>query len=136
MSLKSLADLSGKRVAVTRGTTYDTQVTSKAPPDAEIVRFEDEATTMTALVSGQVEIVAQSFALTPLLQKRNPSKDFETKFVLEEVLFGIGVRKNDAALRDWSNQWVKTNLKSGRLNQIFHKFMGVDLPAKLIANGN
>lgn len=135
VTLQSPADLAGKKVAVTRGTTYDTQVTTQAPKSTEIVRFDDEATTMTALVSGQVDIVAQSFALTPLLQKRAPSKDFETKFVLEEVLFGIGVRKGSEPLRDWADAWVKANLKNGKLNDAFRRFHGQGLPAKLIARG-
>jgi len=135
VSLQGPGDLVGKKVAVTRGTTYDAQVTAKAPKGTEIVRFDDEATTMTALVSGQVDIVAQSFALTPLLQKRVPGKDFETKFVLEEVLFGIGVRKGNEPLRDWTDAWVRTNLKNGRLNDVFQRFHSQGLPAKLIAQG-
>lgn len=52
------------------------------------------------------------FALTLLLQKRVPSKDFLIKFVLENVLFGIRVRKGNGSLRDWVDGWVKINLKN------------------------
>src|SRR5882672_6840390 len=47
VAVKSLADLDGKKVAVTRGTTQDTDLTQRAKNNeinSQIVRYEDDAT--------------------------------------------------------------------------------------------
>lgn len=132
LTIKTMADLAGKRVGVARGTSMDTDLTAAAPKDVEIVRFEDEATTLTAVLSGQVDIVAQSVTLNETVNKRNPAKALETKIVLRNNLHGIGMRKNDVRLKEWVDQWVRANIANGRLAAVFKKNQGVDLPAAVI----
>lgn len=132
MNIKSVQDLVGKRVAVARGTIMDTDLTKMAPPGVEIVRFEDEATTMTSVLSGQVDIVAESTTLNAVINQRNPSKALETKIVLRSSLHGIGMRKGDTRLKAWIDQWVKTNMNNGKLEAIFKKHQNADLPAEVV----
>jgi polar amino acid transport system substrate-binding protein len=40
----------------------------------------------------------------------------------------IGVRKNEPKLLAWVNDWVKTNLKNGKLAAIYKQYHGVDIP--------
>lgn len=131
--IKSFADLSGKRIAVTRGTTNDGDITKSAPPDAEIIRFEDEATTMTAVVSNQVDIVAIAQSLVDLINKKNPSLSLEPKLTLRTATMGVGMRKSDVELKAWVDQWVKTNIANGKLQEIYKTFQGTDLPEAVIA---
>ncbi|MBR1175218.1 transporter substrate-binding domain-containing protein [Bradyrhizobium sp. KB893862 SZCCT0404] len=133
MQIKTFADLSGKRIAVTRGTTNDADVTAAAPRDAEIVRFEDEATTMTAVVSNQLDLVAQVPTLVELINKKNPAKDLELKLSLRTAPMGVGMRKEDTELKQWIDGWVKKNIANGKLQAIFKKFQGADLPQEVIA---
>ncbi len=56
MKIASVGDLAGKSVAVTRSTTQDTYLTREAK-GAQIVRFEDDATLVTAGVTGQADII-------------------------------------------------------------------------------
>ncbi|OAF07215.1 hypothetical protein AYJ54_17970 [Bradyrhizobium centrolobii] len=133
MQIKTFADLSGKRIAVTRGTTNDADVTAAAPRDAEIVRFEDEATTMTAVVSNQLDLVAQVPTLVDLINKKNPAKDLELKLPLRTAPMGVGMRKEDTDLKEWVDGWVKKNIANGKLQAIFRKFQGVDMPKEVIA---
>ncbi len=133
MVIRSPADLAGKRIAVTRGTTNDTDVTKIAPAGAEVVRFEDEATTMTAVISGQVDVVAQATTLLQIINQRNPSKQLEPKLLLANSLFGIGMRKDEPRLKAWLDQWVQRRLKSGDLQAIYKKHQGVDLPAGVLS---
>ena len=65
MNIKSVADLSGKKVVATRGTTNDQEITKILPKDASIVRYDDDATSITAIVSNQADI----FATAPELLK-------------------------------------------------------------------
>ncbi|MEO9121955.1 MAG: transporter substrate-binding domain-containing protein, partial [Burkholderiaceae bacterium] len=56
MNIKSMQDLVGKTVISTRGTTNDLAITKLAPPGTNILRFDDDATSITAVVSGQGDI--------------------------------------------------------------------------------
>ncbi|MDH2401861.1 transporter substrate-binding domain-containing protein [Bradyrhizobium sp. SSUT18] len=132
MDIKTFADLSGKRIAVTRGTTNDADLTAAAPRDAEIIRFEDEATTMTSVVSNQVDLVAQVPILVELINKKNPAKNLEPKLPLRTAPMGVGMRKEDAELKQWVDAWVKTNIANGKLQEIFKKFQGTDLPREVV----
>lgn len=132
LAIKSVADLKGQRIGVTRGTTADSEM-SKLGKEAgiEVVRFDDESTSMTALASGQLDIVAQEPATIAAVAKRNPARQIETKFVLKQFPVGIGMRKNDTALKAWIDRWVTANLDNGKLNAIYRKYHGADLPAEL-----
>ncbi|QND72850.1 transporter substrate-binding domain-containing protein [Tardiphaga robiniae] len=131
MELHDKKDLQSKRVGVTRGTTGDTVLSKLEVPGIEVVRFDDESTNMTAFVSGQVDIVVQEPAVISRVAEQNPSKQIERKFVIAEFDVGIGLRKNDAPLKEYINSWVKAKLADGTLNEIYKKFQGIDLPAKI-----
>jgi polar amino acid transport system substrate-binding protein len=129
IALKSVADLKGRRVGVTRATTADAEMTKlERDGRAEVVRFDDESTSMTALASGQVDIVAQDPATIAEVARRNPARLIEPKFVLTQFPVGVGLRKNDPALKAWLDQWIKTSLANGKLGAIYKKFHGIDLP--------
>ncbi|WP_447778366.1 transporter substrate-binding domain-containing protein [Variovorax boronicumulans] len=132
MAIRTMADLVGKRVGVARGTVMDTDLTATAPKGVEIVRFEDEATTLTAVLSGQVDIVAQSVTLNETVNKRDPAKALEAKIVMRNSLHGMGMRKNDVRLKEWIDQWVRTNMANGKLAAVFKKNQGVDLPDAVV----
>lgn len=132
MDIKSIADLAGKRIGVTRGTNPDALVTAKAPAGTEIVRFEDESTTITSVVTNQISIIAQTEALVPVINAKNPTLELEPKFVLETTLYGMGIRKGDEALKAWADQWVRTNLANGKLNEIYKKYQKRDVPAPVV----
>ena len=43
--------------------------------------------------------------------------------------------KNEPELLAWVNQWVKTNLNNGTLNQIYKKYLKEDLPKDIVDGG-
>nr|WP_277401748.1 transporter substrate-binding domain-containing protein [Achromobacter xylosoxidans] len=131
MKLTSAADLSSKKVIATRGTTNDTELTRIAPKDAQIIRFDDDATSITAVVSGQADIFATAPALLRTINEKAPAKQMESKFVMRLNMLAIGLRKNEPALKDKLDGWVRANLKSGELNTIYKQFHGVDLPQEV-----
>src|SRR3546814_2744739 len=55
VKVESPKDLAGKAIAVTRGTTSDQVITksTKDVADVTIVRYQDDATTNTAVLTGQ-----------------------------------------------------------------------------------
>lgn len=131
VNVKSMADLAGKSVAVNRSTTQDTDLTNNAK-GANVVRYDDDAGVITAVVTGQADLVGTSNALFQTMQQKAPQRNLEMKFVLRTNDLGIGVRKDDPKLLAWVNDWVKTNHKNGKLNEIFKKYHGTDIPADVL----
>lgn len=123
-AIRSFADLAGKRVATARGTTNDRLATEgvKSVAGAEIVRYDDDATLVTALASGQVDIVATSPALLKAVAAKAPALQMETKFVMQSFPLGVGLRKGEPKLQAWVNQWVARNTENGKLAAIQKRF--------------
>ena len=131
LQMKSLADLSGKKIGIPRGTTQDGQLTAEAPKDAQLVRFDNDATSIAALLAGQVDAIATGGALGNKLAREYPDRQFENKFTISETYYAIGMRRGDPDFRLWLNTWIMLNLKNGKLNQIYEKWIGSPLPASL-----
>jgi polar amino acid transport system substrate-binding protein len=79
MAIKDYADLNGKRIGVTRATPNDTPTTQNAK-GAEIMRYEDDATLITSMVTGQVEVFSSTPSNLQEMQKKAPGKNLEMKF--------------------------------------------------------
>lgn len=128
MDISGWEDLAGKRIAVTRNTTNDTDVTQKAE-GATVIRFDDEATTVAAIVTGQADIIAQSPEFLDLINRQNPDKHMEAKFVVGQNEYGIGLRKNNPEMKAWLNAWLAENFDNGTLNEVHREYLSYDLPA-------
>lgn len=132
LALHGYGDLKDRTVAVTRGTTQDTELTGIAAQYGfHVVRYDDDATLVTAAVTGQADIVATSASLVAQMGTRNPARGFTLQFLIRNFDLAIGVRKNDAVLLGKINDWIGVNLKNGKLNTIFRKYYGTDLPAAM-----
>ena len=131
MKLTGIEDLAGKTVAVTRGGPQDKIVTERAP-QAKVVRFDDEAASITAAATGQADIVAITPPIIAAIAKKNPARDFETKFILQSYQLGVAMRKDQPELMKAVNGWIKTNLANGKLNDIHVKYAGVPIPKEII----
>jgi polar amino acid transport system substrate-binding protein len=130
--LSSYADLAGKKVAVVRGTTQDTDLSREAATGegrgAQLVRYEDDSTMALAFASGQVDILATARSLLPAISKKNPARTAVSRITMQTFYLAVGMRKNEPKLKDWVNGWVKTNLQNGQLGAIYKKHHGVDIP--------
>lgn len=131
MDLSSAEDLAGMRIAVARGTVMDDQLTKIAPANTEIVRFEDESTTLTSILSGQLELVAQSTSLNKTIMQLDPSIQIEPKVILGTGMHGIGMAKDQPALKAWVDEWVQANMTDGTLQGFFMEVHGIPMPANV-----
>ena len=121
VAVKGFADLAGKRIATARGTTNDRLATEGAK-GAQIVRFDDDSTLVTAIASGQVEIFATSPSIVKTVAGKVPALGVETKFVMQSFPLGIGLRKGETKLHAWINDWVAKNTANGKLTEIYKRF--------------
>lgn len=132
LQLASMADLAGKTVAVTRGGPQD-KIISEGAPEAKVIRFDDEAASITAAATGQTDIVAITPPIIAAIAKRDPARDFEVKFVLKSYELGVAMRKNQPQLMAAVNDWIRANLANGKLNEIHLKYAGVPIPDEIVA---
>ncbi|WP_267552242.1 transporter substrate-binding domain-containing protein [Rhizobium rhizogenes] len=130
IEIKSYSDLVGKRVGVTRATTNDQDISANAK-GANIVRFEDDATLITSVVSGQVDILSSQSAVINGINKKLGDHPLQVKFTQKETVLGIGIPKGETALKGWLDQWVKTNFDNKVLRDIYRKYHNAELPDDL-----
>ncbi len=130
MKVKDYGDLAGKRIGLTRATTNDT-LTTKEAKGAEIMRYEDDATLITSVVTGQVDLFSSTPSNMGEMIKRAPGKNLEMKFSQKDFDLGIAMNKDQPKLKEWVNGWVATNMKNGKLNTIYKKYHDRDLPASV-----
>ena len=130
IQIKDYNDLNGKRIGLTRATVNDTLTTAQAK-GAEIVRYEDDATLITSMVTGQVEIFSSTPSNLAEMIKRAPGKNLELKFAQKDFDLGIAFNQNQPRLKEWINNWVVSNHRNGKLDAIYVKFHGRHLPAAI-----
>jgi len=131
LPIKDWADLKGKPIAVSRGTTQDTTLSKMKDRDLRIARYDDDATMVTAAVSGQADCVATSATIVSQIGVKNPARVFEPKVPIRNFDLAIGVRQGEPKMIEKLNEWISANLKNGKLNEIYKKYHGSELPAEM-----
>ncbi len=126
-------DLSGKTVGVARASTQDTAVTKIAPQDATIQRFDDDASAVQALLSGQVELIGVSNVVAAQIETAAPGR-FNQKLELSQQVQGIAVRKGSSELLEAVNAFIEKVKADGQLSAIHEKWLGTPLP-NFVAEG-
>ena len=128
-AIADAAGLKGKRIGVARASTQDIAVTKAAPEGTEIRRFDDDASAMQALLSGQVDAIGCSVTVAAQIAKRAPAGMFENKFNLVQQNMGIAMRPGQAELEKTVNDFVAKRSADGELNKLYQKWLGADLPS-------
>jgi polar amino acid transport system substrate-binding protein len=124
----SPADLAGKSIGVTRGAIEDLELSKLAPPSADIKRFEDNNTTMSAFLSGQVQLIATGNVVAAAIHARNPPRKPIEKFIIKDSPCFVGMNKGEAKLVARVNAILAAKKKSGELNALSIKWFGAPLP--------
>ncbi|WP_210497587.1 transporter substrate-binding domain-containing protein, partial [Pantoea ananatis] len=129
--LKDAAALSGKSVGVTRGAVEDMVLSEVAPKDAQVKRYEDNNTTLSAYLSGQVQYVATGNLVVAAITRQNPAKAPVAQFMLKDSPCYIGLKKDEPALKDKVNTLIEQGIKDGTLNKMSEEWLKAPLPANL-----
>lgn len=128
LQIKSAADLQDKRVGVARASVQDVALTAMVPQGTEIHRFDDDASGMQALLSGQVDAIGCSTTVAAQIAKRVPPDTYEKKFSIREQVMAIAMRPHQPELKKTLDDFIARNKANGALNKLYQKWLGTDLP--------
>ena len=120
--LAKIQQSEGKRIGVMTGTTSEATAIIKFPK-ADIKRFDDITSAITAMKSGQADAVIQPFSSAVLVTKKHPDlhslpdqlyiEDIAiairkgNSHLLNEVNSSIAALKNDGTLASMKKRWLK-----------------------------
>lgn len=126
--LRGVADLKGRRIGVNRGSSQETALVRAAVPGLEIVRYQDDATVVQALIAHQVDAAAIPDGVAREIARQQPEADLLIKFTFFVQPNAMAVRLEEAEMRDWLNKAIERMTTSGELQKIALKWTGSDLP--------
>jgi polar amino acid transport system substrate-binding protein len=127
LNIKTPEDLKSVTISVARASTQDTAITAIAPQGTQIKRYDDDATALQALISGQVQAIGASNTILAQLNKDYRQLAMEPKITLREQANGMAFRKSDTALAEYANKFIAEIENNGELSNINQQWFGVPL---------
>ena len=131
IAVEKADDLSGMSVGVTRGAIEDLELSKIAPSDVDIKRYEDNNGTISAFLSGQVDLIATGNVTAAAIIERDPPRKPEPKFLIKNSPCYVGLNKDEAAFKEKINEIIAASIADGSLNEIAVKWLGIPLPKEL-----
>ncbi|HOI52915.1 MAG TPA: transporter substrate-binding domain-containing protein [Azonexus sp.] len=130
-AVMTAADTAGKTLGVTRGSVEDLEFSKIAPASATIKRFEDNNATISAYLSGQVQLIATGNVVAAAVNERTKIRRLDTKFLIKNSPCYVGVNKGEAAMLAKVNEIIGKLKANGELNQVSQRWLQAPLPAGL-----
>jgi polar amino acid transport system substrate-binding protein len=131
IEVSSVEDLVGKSVAVTRGSIEDLTLSELVPDGVGIKRYEDNNGTISAFLSGQMQLIATGNVVAAAIIERQPATLPEMKFLIQNSPCYVGFNKNEPALMAKVNEIIAEAKTDGSLAAISEKWLGQPLPEEL-----
>ncbi|QND17999.1 transporter substrate-binding domain-containing protein (plasmid) [Rhizobium leguminosarum bv. trifolii] len=125
--IKTNADMAKFTVGVAKGAAQDTQVTKNAPPSTTIRRYDGDAASVQALVSGQVETLGGNIFYMDRVEKARPG-EFENKLEFQKLYNGACTRLGEKEINAALNTFIDKIKANGELKTVYDKWMKVPVP--------
>lgn len=125
--LSTPESLANFRIGVPRSAAQDTALTAIAPAGTNIMRFDDDAATIQALMSGQVEAVGGNQFYITRIEAGAPGK-YESKLPLTALYNGVGTRLGEADWNQTVNEFLTTFMTTDDFKGIYNTWMHMDPP--------
>jgi len=126
--LKTIDDLAKYRVGVIRAAFGDPILTEKAPAGTTIQRYEDLSGLLQALLSGQVDAIAENSLVPGVLNRMQPAGNFENKVRFTAGYWGMAIQKGQPELLAFLNSYLTTIRTDGTLDGLYKSYMNVAMP--------
>jgi polar amino acid transport system substrate-binding protein len=128
IAVSKLEDLAGKTIGATRGAIEEQEISKAAPGNTTVKRYEDNNATITAFVSGQVDLIATGNTVAAAIAEKSTARPPVLKFVIKDSPCYIGLNKNEPKLLAKMNEIIAGAKKSGALAKISEKWLKAPLP--------
>ncbi|MGR9271716.1 transporter substrate-binding domain-containing protein (plasmid) [Rhizobium leguminosarum] len=125
--IKTNVDMAKFTVGVAKGAAQDTQVTKNAPPSTTIRRYDGDAASVQALVSGQVETLGGNIFYMDRVEKARPG-EFENKLEFQKLYNGACTRLGEKEINAALNTFIDKIKANGELKAVYDKWMKVPVP--------
>lgn len=122
------ADLAPLNIGVPRAAAQDSAATAVAPAGTNIMRFDDDAATIQALLSGQVNAVGANQFYLQRLETARPGV-YESKINLIALYNGAGTRMGEADWNQSINAFLTEFIASDEYKAIYDKWMHLPPPS-------
>jgi ABC-type amino acid transport substrate-binding protein len=123
--IKSINDISGKRIAAQQGST-NAKILREKHPKAQLREFPDQPAAFQALAQGQVDAYTNDgIQLFGLKAKAPKPDDWDVvgDFYSEEP-YGMAMRKGDAKFKAAVDAGLRKGLEGGKYFEIYDKWFG------------
>ena len=125
--IRTNEDMAKLTIGVPGASVQDTQITRNAPTGANIRRYGDDAATIQALLSGQVQAVGSNMFYLERLEAAKPGM-FENKLEFTRLYNGACTRLGDKELNSALNSFIDKIKTDGTLAKAYAKWMKVAVP--------
>jgi len=125
--IKTNADMGKVAIGVPRASVQDTQITKNAPEGTTIRRFDDDAATIQALVSGQVQAVGGNMFYVQRLNQAKPDT-YEDKLEFTRLYNGACTRLGEKEMNAAVNSFIDKIKANGELAKAYQKWMKLAPP--------
>ncbi|MFN2609243.1 MAG: glutamate ABC transporter substrate-binding protein [Acidimicrobiales bacterium] len=122
-SIKSVADLNGKKVCSGQGSTSATNLQAKAP-QAQLTLFGTYSECASALTDGRVQAVSTDAPILAGLVQQSQGAFKLVKSTFSDEPYGIGIKKGDDAFRSFINDRLEKIYASGEWATAFANTLG------------
>lgn len=125
--IKTNDDMGKYVIGVPSSSVQDTQVTKNAPANTTIRRFADDAATIQALLSGQVQAVGANMFYVDRLNQAKPGT-FENKLEFSRLYNGACTRLGEKEINAAANAFIDKIKGNGDLKAVYNKWIKLDPP--------
>jgi len=133
-AMKTYADLKGLRIGVPRGSVQDSAVT-QANSGATIQRFDDDASAVQALLSGQVDLAGAAHTQLGSIAQIAGAGKYDIKLVVARGFQGATVRPGEREWVTYINDFIGRKIANGELGALYKKWIGQDMNKDLPTTG-
>lgn len=122
--IKKNEDMGKFTIGVAKGAAQDTQVTKNAPAGTTIRRFDGDAPSIQALVSGQVQALGGNIFYMQRIEQARPG-EFENKLEFQNLYNGACTRLGEKEMNAAINTFIDKIKANGELKKVYDKWMKV-----------
>jgi polar amino acid transport system substrate-binding protein len=128
VAVAKVEDLAGKTIGATRGAIEEQEISKTAPATATVKRYEDNNATISAFVSGQVDLIATGNTVAAAIAEKASGRPPVLKFIIKDSPCYVGLNKGETNLAAKVNAIIEKAKKSGELAKISEKWLKQPLP--------